>query len=277
VLLGLGTLLFVGSTQARWVRLPDSADSASGSLAWVGVYLVGGTVLGSLAGLAVVAAGPGRRTLRLAGTCLAIALAAFGVAVPMLMAPGNAGPDVGVALGVATSAVYLAALWMPSSPGQPAAARGYRWSLPLWIAGLGLMLVSAYLPWWRTTYADGAQTVDGAIALGRVFPLWLLPVGAAVATHGQARHIAGIVGASLGAVALLACSGLTGTYWFFAATDALATEHGMTGTRPDLGLVVALASIVLLTLGGAVQFIARPRWTRTTGAGPQPYDERNHW
>ena len=58
-------------------------------------------------------------------------------------------------------------------------------------------------------------------------------------------------------VVLLGCSGLTGTYWFFAATDALAKERGMIGTRPDIGLVVALASLVLVALCGAVQIAIR--------------------
>jgi hypothetical protein len=266
VLLGFGTLLFVASMQTRWVRLPGSSSgSSSGSLAWVGPYLVGSIVLAGLAGLAFTATGPGRRLLRIFGTCLAVTLAAFALTVPVGMTPSATGPGVGVGLGVATSTLYLASLWL--QPGHRRAAdtqlrTSTVVSLLLFTAGLGLMLVSAFLPWWHTTYVDGVQTVGGAVALGRVFPLWLPPVGAAVAAfamRGPGRHGAGIVGASLGVVVLLGCSGLTGIYWSFAATDALAKEHGMTGTRPDVGLVVALVSLVLLTLCGAVQFIVRSR------------------
>jgi hypothetical protein len=262
VLLGFATLLFIASMQTRWVRLPGSSP---GSVGWVGPYLAGSIVLASLAGLAVTAAGPGRRRLRIFGTCLAVALTAFVLTVPVGMTPSAAGPDVGVGLGVAMSTLYLASLWLQPGGRRAADAQVTRStvvSLLLFAAGLGLMLVSAFLPWWHTTYVDGVQTVGGAVALGRVFPLWLPPAGAAVAAfamRGPGRSGAGIVGASLGVVVLLGCSGLTGTYWFFAATDALAKEHGMTGTRPDIGLVVALVSLVLITLCGAVQFIVRSR------------------
>ncbi len=252
--------------QTQWIRIPGSAPGGSpGSLAWVGPYLVGSIVLASLAGLAVTAAGPGRRSLRIFGTCLALAIAAFIITVPVIMAPDAAAPGVGVGLGVASSALYLASLWIQPGGARPTdvhTARSSCWSLPLFVAGLGLMLASAFLPWWRTTYIDGVQTVDGALALGRVFPLWLLPVGAVVAafaTRGPVRHGAGIVGASLGVLVLLACSGITGSYWFFAATDALAKERGMIASRPDVGVFVAFTSLVLLSLCGAVQFAIRRR------------------
>jgi hypothetical protein len=265
VVTGLGTLLLVGSMQIGWVTVRGGSARFPVPSNWIGGYLVGALCLAAIALAAVLSDGRIRRSIRVLGTLVASALAGFVAVAPTMEANEvirqrglSAEPGPGIVLALAMIATYVAGIWLPPHRARSGAddrARSWRVGLLLLIAGLGALLIAGYLPWWRTTYVDGVQTVGGAVAAGRVFPLWLPPVGAAVAaltTHGTAQRIARLVSAVLGSAVLVCCSGLTGVFWFFAGTGGIARERGMTGTSPDVGLVVAFASVLLIALAGAV-------------------------
>jgi len=272
VLLGFGIFASVGSMQLRWIRVLHvsrsdrfDAEIATSGIGWIGIYLVATLTLAAVTLATMLTTDRSQSALRVVGSGIGVCLGGFVVIGPTMLARDaldgavDVEPDIGLGVALAAIAAYLVSIWIHPRRSRPAMAnprlrrRHRNLSLLLLSAGLAMMLISTYLPWWRTVYTDEVQQVDGSVGAARVFPFWFVPVGLTVmslATIGSTQRVARLLSLVLGCSILLLCGDITGIYWFFAAGDAISKERGMTATHPGTGLILALGSLLLLALAG---------------------------
>ncbi|MDG4837519.1 hypothetical protein O7631_13415 [Micromonospora sp. WMMD967] len=120
--------------------------------------------------------------------------------------------------------------------------------------GVLLVVVSFWLPAWRSVYPGRTDVTPGTEVIGWALPFAVIATVFAVlslANVGPARWV--WRQASLGMLVsnVLACGSLTGVFWYFEANDPY-VEDELLGTGPGVGTLLALLGCLLIPLAGAL-------------------------
>jgi hypothetical protein len=184
VLLGFGVFASVGSMQLRWIHVLHvsrsdrfDAEIATSGIGWIGIYLVATLTLAAVTLATMLTTDRSRSTLRVVGSGIGVCLGGFVVIGPTMLVRDalavDVEPDIGLGVALVAIASYLVSIWIHPRRSRPAMANPRLWrrhqnlGLLLLSAGLAMMLISTYLPWWRTVYTDEVQQVDGSVGAAR--------------------------------------------------------------------------------------------------------------